>query len=111
MNWLKIAGVFLKKAIRRVDLAIVLLYVFDIAEFIIGITKTLKDNFVWDCIKGLINVYKNRSQMDTIYELAAKMSTVIALVAGQYQEFEHEKNAIQGISLMRQAADKMRQAK
>lgn len=110
MKWLSIAGIFIKQALKRIDLAVVLMYVIDLAEFIIGLSKTLIDNFILDCIKAVIEIYRNRNQQDTVYKIAMRMSIAIADIAEGYEEFSTEPVARQGVELLKASADKFRSA-
>ena len=98
MNWLKIAGIFLKKAIKSIDLATILAYVIQLAKLIIDLTPTKKDDYLLAVLEAIIDILKY-SFDKSIYQIGNEIASAIAEISRRYEEFGAPiaKNAINRI--------------
>ena len=98
MNWLKIAGIFLKKAIKSIDLATILAYVIQLAKLIIDLTPTKKDDYLLAVLEAIIEILRY-SFDKSIYQIGNEIASAIAEISRRYEEFKTPiaKNAINRI--------------
>lgn len=98
MNWLKIAGIFLKKAIKSIDLATILAYVIQLAKLIIDLTPTKKDDYLLAVLEAIIEILRY-SFDKSIYQIGNEIASAIAEISRRYEEFGAPiaKNAINRI--------------